>query len=136
MLTHRWQSRLLSVAAVVAFALPLSQTMAAQAAGHLVSPQELSNAAQNATQVRQQNIDKLQSIFSSDKALKALESAHIDPQQVQQAVSSLSDQELAQFAARATKAQNDFAAGASDHDLLLILVVLAAVIVVVAVAAH
>jgi len=51
------------------------------------------------------------------------------------AISSLSDQELEQMAARANKAQADFAAGnINDHDLLIILVaVLVLILIIVAV---
>ena len=52
------------------------------------------------------------------------------------AVSTLSDQELAQLASRSTKAQADFAAGRiEDHDLLVILVALAALVLII-VAVH
>ena len=48
------------------------------------------------------------------------------------AVSALSDQELAQLAARSDKAQRDFAAGTlSDRDLIIILVALAALILII-----
>jgi CHASE3 domain sensor protein len=66
----------------------------------------------------------------------ALEAAHVNPQQVKSAVSGLSDEELAQLASRANKAQKDFAAGTiSNHDLLLILVGIAALILII-VAVH
>jgi hypothetical protein len=61
-----------------------------------------------------------------------LKSAHIDAQHVQNAVSQLSDQELAQLASRASKAQADFAAGTlSDRDLIIILVAIAALILII-----
>jgi hypothetical protein len=51
---------------------------------------------------------------------------------VKTAVSSLSDQELAQLAARSTKAQADFAAGRlEDRDLLMILVAMAALVLII-----
>jgi hypothetical protein len=56
----------------------------------------------------------------------------MDPMQVKTAVSSLSDQELAQLASRSTKAQADFAAGRiDDRDLLIILVAIAALILII-----
>ena len=65
-------------------------------------------------------------------AEKALQSAHVDPTQVKQAVSSLSDQELAQLASRAQKAQADFAAGSlSERDLLIILIGIAVIILII-----
>jgi hypothetical protein len=51
---------------------------------------------------------------------------------VKTAVSTLSDQELAQFAARSMKAQADFAAGRiEDHDPLVILVAIAALVLII-----
>ena len=61
-----------------------------------------------------------------------MQSSHIDPQQVSKAVAGLSDDELAQMATRATKAQADFAAGSlSDRDLIIILVAIAALILII-----
>ena len=78
----------------------------------------------------------MNSFFSSDQAQKALQSAHINPQEVNKAVAGLSDEELAQLASRAQKAQSDFAAGnIGDHDLLIILVCIAALILII-VAVH
>jgi len=52
--------------------------------------------------------------------------------EVKTAVSTLSDQELAQLASRSTKAQADFAAGRiEDHDLLVILVAIAALVLII-----
>jgi hypothetical protein len=56
----------------------------------------------------------------------------MDPQQVKNAVSTLSDQELAQLAARADKAQTDFVAGnLSDRDLIIIILAVAALILII-----
>lgn len=134
--SHPWQPLRLLTAALLATAFAVPQNLTAQAAEHLVSPQDLQKAAQDATHARQQNIESLQSFLSSAKAQKALESAHMNPREVQKAVAGLSDRELAQLAARATKAQNDFAAGnMSNHDLLIILIAIAALILII-VAVH
>lgn len=115
---------------VTAFAVP--QPIAAQTTDHLVSPSDLNKAAQDATHARQQNIGTLRDFLSSPKAQKALEQAHMNPVEVQNAVSGLSDQELAQLATRASKAQNELAAGnISDRDLLIILVAIAALILII-----
>ena len=115
----------------VVFAVPSS--LVAQT--HVVSPSDLRKEAVAATQARQQDLEKVQRFLSSDVAQKALQTAHVDAQRVQTAVSSLSDQELAQLAARADKAQADFAAGTlSDRDLILIILgVVALVLIIVAV---
>jgi Flp pilus assembly protein TadB len=115
---------------VVLFLVP--QNAVSQAAQHVVSPADLQQAAVDASQARQKNLDTLNNLLSSDKAKKALESASIDPQQVKNAVAGLSDEDLAQLATRAQKAQRDFAAGnLSERDLLIILVCIAALILII-----
>lgn len=134
--SHIRQSARLLTAAVLAALMGYTQTARAQATQHLVSPQDLHKATQDATQTREQNQKTLRDFLSSSEAQKALESAHMNAQQVQSAVAGLSDHELSQLAARARNAQNDFAAGnMSDHDLLLILIAIAALILII-VAVH
>ena len=119
-------------AAVLAAVFTVPPTMLAQAPDHLVSPSALQQAAVNASRARQQNAETLQKFLSSPEAQKALESARINPSEVNKAVAGLSDQELAQFAQRANKAQSDFAAGdINDRDLLIILVAIAALILII-----
>lgn len=116
---------------VTIFAVP--QSLLAQA--HLVSPSDLQQQMLAASQSRLNNMQVLQQFLSSPTAEKAMRSLHANAHQVTSAISSLSDQELAQMAARAGKAQADFAAGnITDHDLLIILVaVLALILIIVAV---
>lgn len=112
--------------------LPIPQALTAQEPDHLVSPTALQNAAADASRAAQQNRDTLDRFFSGDKAAKALEASHMNPQQVRSAVAALNDQELAQLATRASKAQSDFAAGRlDDRDLLIILVAIAALILII-----
>lgn len=116
---------LMAAALVFLFAVP--NDVLGQGAAHVVSPSDLANAAVSVSQQRQQNLDTLDQFFGSAKAQQALESAHMNPQQVKTAVSSLSDQELAQLATRVNNTQMNFAAGnMTDHDLLLILICIAA----------
>ena len=121
------------VRAVTAFFLILMfsvSSMVAQA--HVVSPAELQKASVAATQARQRNIETIQQFLSSEASRKALNASHMDAEKVTQAVSQLNDQELAQLAARASKAQADFAAGTlSDRDLIIILVAIAALILII-----
>ena len=57
---------------------------------------------------------------------------HYGISELKTAVSSLNDQELARLAARAERAQADFAAGRlADRDLLIILVGIAALILII-----
>jgi hypothetical protein len=104
----------------------------ALAQSHVVSPADLQKEAVAASQVRQNNLETVQHFLSMPAAEKAMKSAKMDPQQVKTAVSSLSDQELAQFAARADKAQADFAAGnLSERDLILIILGVAVLILII-----
>ena len=119
-----------AMAGVLAVAFMIPQDALAQ--GHVVNPAELQSAAVASSQARQQNLDTLQQFVSSPTAQKALKSAHIDTQQVKNAVSQLNGQELAQLASRASKANADFAAGTlSDRDLIIILVAIAALILII-----
>jgi len=99
---------------------------------HVVSPSDLQKEVAAATQVRQKNIEKVNQLFSSQAAEKALRSAHIDAQQVKTAVSNLSDSELAEVASRADKMQHDFAAGTlSDRDLILVILGIAVLVLII-----
>ena len=122
-----------ATASTLAIVFMIPQDSLAQS--HVVSLAELQGAAVAATQARERNIETLRAFVSSPVAEKALKSAHLDSQQVKNAVSRLNDQELAQLAARASKAQADFAAGSlSDRDLIIIiLAVVALVLIIVAV---
>jgi hypothetical protein len=109
---------------ITLFALPailLAQT-------HVVSQADIHKELVNASQTRQKNLEKVRQLFSSDAAQKALGS----PEQVNAAVSTLSDEELARLASRADKLQDDFAAGRlSDRDLLIILLGIVALILII-----
>jgi CHASE3 domain sensor protein len=118
------------MAGMLALAFMIPQDALAQS--HVVSPAELQSAATASSQARQQNLDTLQQFVSSPTAQRALKSAHMDAQQVKNSVSQLNDQELAQLASRANKANSDFAAGRlSDRDLIIILVAIAALILII-----
>jgi len=121
------------VRAVTAFFLILMFSVSSIVAqAHVVSPVELQKATVAATQARQRNIETIQQFLSSEASRKALNASHMDAEKVTQAVSQLNDQELAQLAARASKAQADFAAGTlSDRDLIIILVAIAALILII-----
>ena len=111
------------------FAFP-PQNLAAQS--HVVSPGELRQNVIASSQLREQNIARINQFFASPLAQKALKTHRIDPSQVKTAVSQLSDDELGRLAARTDKAQKDFAAGAiTDHALVLIVIVIAVVLIIV-----
>jgi hypothetical protein len=119
-----------ATASTLAIVFMIPQDSLAQS--HVVSLGELQGAAVAATQARERNIETLRAFVSSPVAEKALKSAHIDAQQVKNSVSRLNDQELAQLASRASKAQADFAAGRlSDRDLIIILIAVVALILII-----
>jgi hypothetical protein len=99
---------------------------------HVVSPSEIHKELVNSAQARQQNLQKVKNLFSSDETRKAMEAAQISPERVDTAVSTLSDEELARLASRADRLDKDFAAGRiSDRDLLIIIVGIAALILII-----
>jgi len=102
---------------------------------HVVTPADLQKEVVAASQARQRNLEAVQQFLSTPAAEKAMKSAQVDPKEVRTAVSTLNDQELARLAARADKAQADFAAGRiEERDLILIiLAVVALVLIIVAV---
>ena len=112
----------------ILFAIPPD----AMAQSHVVKPSELQQDMLTATQTRQHNLETLQNFLSTPEAARAMQSAKIDPQQVKTAVATLNDDDLAQLSSRATKAQNDFAAGRlSDRDLIWIIVAVVALILII-----
>jgi len=128
--TWKFTGAFLAAVLVTAFAVP--RPLIAQTPAHVVSPADLAKAAVDATQRRQQNIDTLNHLLSSDQARQAMHSARIDPQEVKNAVSGLSDEELTQLASRANKAQSDFAAGnLGDRDLIIIILAIVALILII-----
>ena len=119
-----------ATASTLAVVFMIPQDSLAQS--HVVSPADLQNAVIATTQARQKNVETIRQFVSSPTAEKALKSAHIDAKQVKDAVSRLSDSELSQLAARASKAQADFVGGRlSDRDLIIILVAIAALILII-----
>jgi hypothetical protein len=126
------QSSRVALAVLLAAVFALPQNLVAETASHLVSASELQQAVVKASTERQQNRSEVQRFLSSEQAQKALKSAHMNPEQVKTAVSTLNDAELAQLATRAHKAQVDFAAGTlSDRDLIIIIVAIAALILII-----
>jgi hypothetical protein len=124
------------VTAATLAGLVIPQSVFAQAVDPLVSPSDLQKAAVGASQQREQNVDSVKAFLSSAKATAAIKSAHMNPEQVTKAVSSLSDEELVQLSTRANKAQTDFAAGNLDNRELLIIVVAIAALILIIVAVH
>jgi hypothetical protein len=102
------------------------------AQSHVVSQADIHKELVTAAQTRQQNLEKVRGLFSSDETRKAMEAAKISPEKVDKAISTLNDEELSRLAARADKLDQDFAAGRiSDRDLLFIILGIAALALII-----
>jgi hypothetical protein len=120
----------ITIACLLAVVFFVPSDLVAQS--HIVSPADLQKELVTASQTRQNDINTVQQFLSTPTAEKAMKSAQIDPRQVQTAVSTLDDQELSQLAARATKAQADFSAGAmGERDLIWIILAIALLILII-----
>ena len=127
---NAWQPARAVAALVLVVVFLFPGNLVAQ--GHVVSPAELQKQVTAASQARQHNIETVQQFLSTPTAQKAIKSAQMDPQQVRTAVAALDDQELARLAARADRAQADFAAGAlSERDLIWIILAIAALVLII-----
>lgn len=102
---------------------------------HIVSAQALQQSVQKQADTRQKNIATVQGIFKTPLAQRAMKMEHVDPAQVQKAIPTLSNSELANLSARATSAQQDFAAGRLDNETLL-LIIIAMLFIIILVAIH
>ena len=100
---------------------------------HVVSAQALQQNLQVSSTTRQKNIQTLTKFMSTPTAEKAMRDAKIDPVQVQKAIPTLSDQELANLSARAADAQQKFSAGVMGTSTLTLIIVLLAIILIVAI---
>jgi hypothetical protein len=118
---------LVSCFLVITFAVPPSLF-----AQHVVHPTDIHKELLSATERRSQDRKKVNELFSSEEAEKALRGAGMNPGQVRTAVATLSDAELAQLALRSDQLREDFAAGRlSNRELLIVIVVIAAVILII-----
>ncbi len=115
---------------VLSVAVAFPQSLVAQ--DHVVSSSDLRKDLQEASSARERNLARLHDVFSSEQGQKALENLHVSYHQVDKAVGSLSDDDLARLAARSQTVQSDFAAGnLSNRDLIWILVGIAALILII-----
>ncbi|HZP05008.1 MAG TPA: hypothetical protein VFB43_08920 [Terracidiphilus sp.] len=100
---------------------------------HLVSPQTLQQQVESASHTRQQNIKTITDLLNTPIAERAMRDAHYDPIQVKTAVPTLSDQELASLAVRATDVQQKISGGVLGFGLITLLVIALIIIIVVAI---
>ena len=98
---------------------------------HVVSPAELRQHLLNTAQARQSNVAKIEHFLSHDSVQKVMKTTGMEGIKVSQAVSLLSDEELARLAARATDIERDFAGGAlNNQQITYILIALATAVIV------
>jgi hypothetical protein len=121
------------IPAALALLLAFPQDIFAQSASqdHLVSPQLLEQQVESASQTRQQDIQTIISLLSTPLAERAMNDAHVDPVQVRTAIPTLSDQELANLAARAADVQQKISAGVLGVGLTTLLIIALIVLIVV-----
>jgi hypothetical protein len=104
----------------------------AQEREHAVSAGQLRTEVQKSVAARQANEAAVREMFASDAGRQALKSAGMDYQKVDQAISQVSDEDLARMAERSREVEKDFAAGRlGDRDLLIILLVAVALILII-----
>lgn len=101
---------------------------------HIVNSQAMQQQLESSAAARQRNIETLNAFLSSPTTQRAMQETHITPTQVKTAIPTLSDEELANLAARAADAQMKFAAGAFGNRELLIIAVAILVLILVIVA--
>jgi len=117
------------IAATLSFLLGIGG--AVQAEDRRPSVEELRRLAESASETRMASRRKLERFFSSEPAQRALKKAKVDTRQVMHAIATLDQEDLDRLAARADKAQRDFAAGAlSNEHLTYIVIALAAALFV------
>jgi len=125
-------SHLLELLFILLLGAVLATPESVLAQNHVVTPADLQKDVAGASSTRQKNLVQVEGFISSTEAQQALKSAHINSQQVKNAIPQLNDDELAQLSARSEKAQKDFAAGnITDRDLLIILVGIAALVLII-----
>jgi len=98
---------------------------------HVVKGAELHQALLAASQARIANMAKIQRVFATETARKALRTTGMDPVKIEKAVPLLDNEELGRLAARAEKIQNDVAAGAlSNQEITYILIALGTAVLI------
>ena len=104
---------------------------------HVVPPEELGQIVSSASSVRQANSVKVDRLFASEQVRQSLASMRIDAEKVRAAASLLTDEELAELAARADRLDRDVAGGAlTNQQLTYIVIALATAVIVLLIVEH
>ena len=122
----------LNVLCVGALSAAMAFPQGAIAQDHVVSTAQVQKDLQAASETRKKQLAEVDGFLGTEQARKAMTEAHIDYRQVNAAVQSLSDEDLARVSAKAAQAQKDFAAGTlSDRDLILIILAVAVIVLII-----
>jgi len=122
-------------ASVFMFAAVQPQSVWAQ--DHVVSSTDLRKDVHQAAKARQTQEARIDAFLRTPQAKKALSAANIDYKTVENGVSLLNDKEVADLAARADKAQADFAAGSlTNEQLTYIIIALATAVIILIIVYH
>src|SRR5258708_16353831 len=100
-------SRAVGCLCALLLSLVLATPQDALAQNHVVSLLELQKDVAAASASRQKNVAQVDSFLSSEEAQRAMKSAHVNYQEVKNAVRQLSDEDLARLSARSGKAQEE-----------------------------
>ena len=119
-----------SLAVLAAAAAILSFPAGNAVAGdHVATPDAVQSRLSDAAAQRAQDVATVQDVLSTPLAQEAASSVGADLGRVRAGVSTLSDSELSNLAARASVLQSDPVAGRMDHNMRLL--VMAALILIV-----
>lgn len=119
------------------FALAAFEPRSTWAQEHVVSSSDLQKEVRQAAKARAGQEAKVAAFLATPEAKKALQAANVHYEVVQNGLHLLSDQEVAQLASRAEKAQSAFAAGAlSNQDLTYIVIALATAVIILVIVYH
>jgi hypothetical protein len=129
----KFTGREIKFAAVVLLGFIVAAPQAILAQDHVVAPSQIQSAVSNASAVRQQNQKELKEFLGRKEIQKAMKADGINPQQVTNAVSQLSNADLARLTAKAQKAQRDFAAGIIGTGIFTLIGIVVVVVILVAV---
>jgi hypothetical protein len=124
-------SILLIPAALLLTALP--SDLLAQS--HVTSPADLRAQLRDSAAGRQNRVSHLQQFLSTGQAEATMRTLRVDPAQARQAVSLLSDEELARLAAQVDRSEFAGAGLALTNEQVTIIIVGAILIIIVAVIA-
>jgi pyruvate/2-oxoglutarate dehydrogenase complex dihydrolipoamide acyltransferase (E2) component len=109
-----------------------AQTPKAPTEQHVVSSAALQRAVAASVATRRAQVAQLESFLSTPAARRAMRKAGLNYRTVRHAIPLLSQEEVANLAARAGKAQQQFKAGAlTNQQLTYIIIALATAIIVV-----